>query len=74
LAFFWEQAYNRGYTEGREDVLSEDLDLAAQELEYECMQHGWAVGYEEGYKKGKEDSFQDIDIKAACTATFEEGR
>jgi hypothetical protein len=68
LAFFWEQAYNQGYTEGRENVLNE-------ELEYEWMQHSQAVGYKEGYNKGKADSdtLQDLNIEAARTAAFEEG-
>jgi len=73
LALFWERAYDRGYVEGREDVLSEELDLATQEHEHEWMQRGRAVGYEEGYKKGKEDSPQDHDIEAARTAAFKEG-
>jgi len=73
LALFWERAYDRGYVEGREDVLSEELDLATQEHEHKWMQHGQAVGYEEGYKKGKEDSPQDHDIEAARTAAFKEG-
>ena len=73
LALFWERAYDRGYVEGREDVLSEELDLATQEHEHEWMQHGQAVGYKEGYKKGKEDSPQDHDIEAAHTAAFKEG-
>jgi len=73
LALFWERAYDWGYVEGREDVLSKELDLATQEHEHKWMQHGWAVGYKEGYKKGKEDSPQDRDIKAACIAAFKEG-
>jgi len=35
LALFWERAYDQGYVEGREDVLSEELDLATQEHEHE---------------------------------------
>jgi len=73
LALFWERAYDQGYVEGREDVLSEELDLATQEHEHEWMQRGQAVGYEEGYKKGKEDSPQDHNIEAAHTTAFKEG-
>ena len=32
LAFFWEQAYDQGYTEGRADVLREELDMASEQL------------------------------------------
>ena len=35
---------------------------------------GEGVGYEQGYKKGKEDCLCDLDIDAAYTAAFEEGR
>ena len=73
LAFFWEQAYDRGYTKGRADVLREELDMASEQLQNGWMQCGWDVGYEEGYKKGKEDGHQEIDIETAHTATFKEG-
>ena len=73
LAFFWEQAYGRGYDDGRADILREELDMATEQLQNEWMQRGRAVGYKEGYKKGKEDSPQDHDIEAACTAAFKEG-
>ena len=69
LALFWERAYDRGYAEGREDVLGEELELGTQELERKWMLQGQAVGYEEGYKKGKED----LDVKAIRTAAFEKG-
>jgi len=35
---------------------------------------GEGVGYEQGYKKGKEDCLRDLDVDAAYTAAFEEGR
>jgi hypothetical protein len=73
LAFFWEQAYGRGYDDGRADILREELDMATEQLQNEWMQRGRAVGYKEGYKKGKEDSPQDHDIEAARTAAFKEG-
>ena len=73
LAFFWEQAYDRGYTEGRADILREELDMATEQLENAWMRHGRDVSYEEGYKKGKEDCLCDLDIDAAYTTAFEEG-
>src|SRR5436853_6886829 len=30
--------------------------------------------YEQGYEKGKEDCLRDLDVDAAYTAAFEEGR
>ena len=74
LALFWEQAYSQGYDEGRADVLREELDMATEKLENAWMRRGQDVGYEEGYKKGKEDCLHDLDIDAARTAAFEEGR
>jgi hypothetical protein len=74
LALFWERAYDRGYTEGRGDVLREELDMATEQLENAWMRRGRDVGYEEGYKKGKEDCLRDLDVDAARTAAFEEGR
>ena len=74
LAFFWEQAYDREYTEGRADVLREELDTASERLQNEWMLCGRDVGYEQGYKKGKEDCLCDLDVDAAYTAAFEEGR
>jgi hypothetical protein len=74
LAFFWERAYDRGYDEGRADVLREELDMATEQLENAWMRRGRDVGYEEGYKKGKEDCLRDLDVDAAYTAAFEEGR
>ena len=58
LAFFWEQAYDRRYTEGRADVLREELDMASKQLQDAWMQCGWDVGYEEGYKKGRPPGYQ----------------
>jgi len=74
LALFWEQAYDHGYTEGRADVLREELDMASEQLQDAWMRRGRDVGYEEGYKKGKKEGHQDIDIEAIRTAAFEEGR
>ena len=73
LAFFWEQAYDRRYTEGRADVLREELDMASERLQNEWMLRGQDVGYEQGYKKGKEDCLRDLNV-ATYTAAFEEGR
>lgn len=44
LALLWERAYDRGYGEGREDVLGEELELGTQALEHKWMLRGRAVG------------------------------
>ena len=40
LAFFWEQAYDWGYTEGRADVLREELNMASKQLQDAWMRCG----------------------------------
>ena len=39
-----------------------------------AVSEGKKLGYEQGYKKGKEDCLRDLDVDAAYTAAFEEGR
>jgi len=39
-----------------------------------AVSEGKKLGYEQGYKKGKEDCLRDLNVDAAYTAAFEEGR